>query len=603
MWTVLLLVFPAALAAGVPEPEVEPPAPMAIPAPPPVPVVPLARDLAWEPRAPLPEGEPPAAVAVEPGRGWVWLAVDTAGTVFRSGDAGVSWSSVLPSVYADSGLDDEARLAEAAEIAEAEAASAEDLIEAEDLEEGDTVELDVEELDADLAEDAIRVLDTLRVAPTVGGGAVRVWFDPEDGERALVGRPDGTWRSEDGGQSWTQVERRHAPTVFARVSGALVAAGDGLLVSLDDGRSWIEVEGIFRDIVVHGLAVDAGTVWAATEAGLLRSEDALRWTSVAAAGDGPVAAVVVDPDWAGGLWIARGDALLRSDDGGASFAPLGRQPLPDLRRLVHLGEPGHLLAVSGVDGVWESLDGGVRWQPVVRGLTDPRVMDVGFVGKRPVIATTGGIWELVSVRESVEATPARGLDLSDTVGLALSRTGLDLDPVSLAGRAAAYRLTPKLVLQGYWAQRRSRDADYVDLDTTEANDRTWFATTQLCWGACDTLITYSDGDDLESLAEDELAGQAELYVLGDEIYLDDDPSTIAAAANLTEATTRYRVSLADRVAGAWLARSRLVHESALRADAPLREQVMAVLAVAELEARLDGWTGGAFTRSLSGESP
>ncbi len=588
------------LAAAVWAQDFDPPAPVVIPPPPPAIATPLADGLVWELRARLPTRLPLDAVAVEPGGGRVWLAADAAGAVFRSPDAGSSWSLVLPPSEVDDARSDEEILLDAERAQEDEQEDPTDAVDTEDPTPDIDVEADVGNVATDAADVASRViLDASGLRETVA--SARVWFDPGDPNRALVGRTDGVWRSVDLGESWSLVVRDVQLRGFLRVGPAIVAAGDGVRVSLDGGETWIVIEGPLAAVQVAQLAEVGERLYAAGDDGLYVSSDTFHWDRLPMPGTGPLSAVVADPDWVNGLWVARAEGLYRSDDGGSTFYMGGRQPLAALSRLVHLGEPGHLVAASREDGVWESLDGGTLWQPVVRLLTEPRVYDLALIGRRPVIATASGVWELVAPTVLAEEQPVAGLpglDLGETIAVALARAGLDLAPASLSGRDFGYRMTPKLVFTGTYAVRASRDADYFAEDTVEGHDRALLLTSQLCWGACDTLITYSFGDDLESLIADELV-DTETYVLGDEVYVSDDSSApIAAAANVSQDLNRYRVTLAEQVADAWLARRRLAADGPLGAGAPVREQAFRIIQLAELNARLDAYTGGAYTQSL-----
>lgn len=606
----LLLLVAAARAQGVPDPEAPPvsdaPTAPLTPAPALAPV-PLADRMVWEQRARPPTRAALEAVAVSPGEGRVWLTVAADGAVFRSPDAGASWSLVLPGAATEVEVDAERVLLDAERARDEQREDVSDVVDSETPSAETDVEVDLSNAGAEGARVADRAIAELQARAARERAAPSAWFDPDGPDVALVGRVDGLWRTTDGGQSWTQVLPEVGVRAFLRAGPTVVGAGDGLRVSLDAGETWIQIEGPLSARSVRQLADVGGVLFAAADDGLWRSSDAFHWERLPAPGLGAVLAVVADPDWAGGLWMSREDGLYRSDDGAVSFYLSGRQPMEEIGELVHLGEAGHLLAASRVDGVWESLDGGTRWQPVVRLLSEPRVNDLALLGRRPVIATPGGLWELVAptlLADDVALEGPEGLSLGDAVSISLRRAGLDLSPASLVRRAAAYRLTPKLIVGGYYATRASRDAEFLAEDTVEGHDRVFLATAQICWGTCDTLITYSFGDDLEDLVADELV-DPDLYVLDGEVYVDDDSlAPVAGAANVAQAVSRYRINVAEQVSDAWLARRRLAADGVLPADAPLREQVLRVLQLAELDARLDAFTGGAFSQSLrSKESP
>src|SRR5256885_1553608 len=76
-------------------------------------------------------------------------------------------------------------------------------------------------------------------------------------------------------------------------------------------------------------------------------------------------------DDAGGatrLWAARGNRLLRSDDGAASWRPAGR-PLPEANASVRgISATGDVVVLTTDRGIFRTSDGGERWVPLVDNL-------------------------------------------------------------------------------------------------------------------------------------------------------------------------------------------------------------------------------------------
>ena len=576
------------------------------PAAPAVAPVPLAERFVWERRTGL--GRRVAAVAVEPVPGGAWVAVDEQGGVWLSEDEGRSWDSVvrpLGGLDTDDLPDDEALLLEAeSRRDEALEASAEELEVA--------TPADATEEDADLPEapepddgalEEASVLGADLAGERADGGASLpvVWAEPGDGTRLFVGRADGVWRSTSSGRTWDHLGEAEdgapAITCFARAAdGALVVGTtDGVRYSVDDGGSFIDVEDATDGARVNSVVVEGGLLWAATSRGLFRSANGLAWDAIPLPDGGDVRAIVPDPAWDQGFWVASRGALHRTDDGGATFYISGRQPLRGLRTLVHLDEPGHLLATSD-DGVWESMDGGVMWFAADRRLSEPDVRSLSFSDNGPVIATPGGVWRMVPPRESTRAVRAQTtLSLSDTIAAASQRGGMDIDLLSLSRAGVAAKLMPVLELKFDWDSSGARRASQVSASTTDSFDDSWSAGLQVCWGSCSGVAAVAP------TGEADLDVSRELYVSNGQVYDEGEP--VAAAANVATTIRSYRRYLAEHVADAWIARTRLVAESGTVRSLPLRDQVLHAVQLQELDARLDALTEGAFSKALRTSSP
>jgi hypothetical protein len=599
----LLLVSWPAVAQELP--DVAPPAPAEL-------VQPLGSRFVWELRPSLGAGVRPAGLAVQTVVGGTWFVVDEKGGVWLTEDEGSRWERVLRADGDDRGdelSDDEELLLEAETLQDEQIENAESQIDESDPDAipGDEPFADEAVAPADELEDTedveIEDVDVLQGDLLVGdGGEGRrarpvVWVDPADVDRVFVGRADGVWRSSDSGRTWERVSTTSSldpqVTTFGRgQDGALIAGTvDGVRFSLDDGATWIDAVDATDGAHVHAIVQEAGAYWAATTKGLFRSGNGFGWERVPLPDSAEARVVVADSNWDTGFWVATAGALLRTDDGGASFYVAGRQPLRGLRDMVSLDEPGHLLAISD-DGVWESMDGGVTWNTADRQLGDPDVRALAFADSGAVIATPRGVWRLVAPRSVVipELRRKEQLSLPETVQASIARHGMDLDLLSLSRLGVVSRLVPGVLLTFDYGPAANRDVDYVSASTTDSFDNDWSLTAKLCWGGGCGVSSGTGSIDFSDSASSS-------YVSGGEVFNEGAP--VAAAANVAQLVRSYRRYLADHVADAWLSRVHLLNESAAVRELPLRDQVLHTLQIAELDARLDALTDGAFLRSLS----
>lgn len=585
---------------GVREAPVEGPAPEPLPAGslPEVEALlalPLFQTRIWEEVAQPPGNHPLVSLSVNPDFPARWLVADETGAVYYSDDAGARWMLTLPGVEVEV-LSGESLLLEA-ELVSADALD--------DLDEVDAAD-GVDGADPDAESAAIQEANE-QVSELVGNAASAsptltptVWFDPAGSGVALAGRNGEVWRSADGGETWLRVDADRGATAFARVGTALVAGGeDGVRASLDEGLSWIDVVSALKGRRVQELTRIGDVLHAATDDGLFLSSNALTWSRVTGAPDGPLVSVVPDPDLVGGYWIAAERGLFRTDDGGETFSRFANQPLRGLRRMVHLPEAGHLFAISA-DGVWESADGGIKWTPASRLLSDPDVRALDFSAGEPIIATARGVWHMVQPEKLTDFQPVVRpvMPMAMTVRAALGRSGMTGDLLALARKTVVLPFVPTLSVQFNYDRNASRDADFGTFTSSEARDISVGMYAQLCWGGCSTSSAYYDYDtgdyDVQQMVDD-----GQLAVIGGEVY--GANSVVAAAANVAQSLATYRVSAAEQISEAWMTRARLVADGNTF-DVPLRDRVMQTLAVQEIDARLDAWTNGQFT-TWKPESP
>lgn len=150
--------------------------------------------------------------------------------------------------------------------------------------------------------------------------------NPKDVFAAIAGA--GIYRSTDDGASFEQISTEVGPNVMALAVApdGRVLAGDmqrGLLSSRDEGKTWTRL----HDAPVMGLAVNPGTpsrVIAGGPGVLLSTDGGGTWRRVldVPEGAGPVAWAASDP--AVGFAVGFDGRLYRTEDGGETWAPVGR---------------------------------------------------------------------------------------------------------------------------------------------------------------------------------------------------------------------------------------------------------------------------------------
>ena len=561
------------------------------------------------------------------------LAMGADGELLRATPGG-AWRTVLPALGAalvetsrdeEVLIESEATVEELIDLPEAEGGSVDASGEDEDAadaldQQADLVDELAGAVESGAGELDQAVLDADERLPAAAAQVAvgRLWVSPTAPDLLLAGRPDGLWASRDDGQSWTRVSpATGVQAVLARPDGELLAGGDeGLGSSTDGGLRWRRVPGLLDDRQVLSLAQVGQALLAGTDDGLYISIDGRRWTATGADGVGDLTIwdILPDPTWSGGMWLATSRGLLRSDDLGQSLRPASRHPLTGVRDLVLLPQAGHLLA-AGDDGAWESVDGGLTWQPISTGLPGPRTRALTTLGDLVLLGGHDGVYQLgrAPTPEALAQAPSTGPasvspPLFEVVGRALERPGLDLDVLTVSGRLLAATMMPRLQLGVEHRVSRYRDTLYDSLLTSEYRLPETTAEVLLCWGACasvDATTDYdSDGYDVttETVEVDDVTD--ELAVVDGQVYDMADVGAISsAAANIAQRATTYRTDVARLVSDAWLSRQRLIAETPRVGSLPLREQVAHVLLVDELSARLDLYTDGWFSRSLVPASP
>lgn len=437
-----------------------------------------------------------------------------------------------------------------------------------------------------------------------------LWVLAGDPEVVLVSRPGGAWRSTDGGLSWDPVPTLPPTSTVVSVGGAapyaIAATAEGLRYSGDNGEVWFTIESPIDQGEVRGLATDGLNFWAGTAEGLFRSEDGVRWVALRPAGlpSAELQTLAVDPAWEGGLWLVTSESVLRSDDGGVTVRPVGRNPLKGTHQLLPQAEPGHLFAV-GANGVWESLDGGLRWTPIAEGLPSPDQTALVFDRSGPVVGGQDGVFALMALEDS--PTVASGIPeeqapppVVEVMQAALRRNGATMTPLHIQHALVRSLLSPSLVLFGAYNRRQSFSADIPGLSNAGTTDSDVSAGLSLCFGRCgSTTSSTGDETEVEDIDIDSLTESGDIVVVGDDAYLTEAGDYSALAANVANRISSYRTTVSDQVADLYFARKKLVAERNDFQGLPLREQTRHELEIQLVTARLDALTDGYFSAALS----
>lgn len=167
-----------------------------------------------------------------------------------------------------------------------------------------------------------------------------------------------TFKSMDAGASWMELTAPALatlaidPTAPATIyGGANINLPPDVFHSTDGGLTWSDLPGSPGGIV-HDLTVAGGspaTIWAAAELGLYRSTDSGATWSAASYGiplGFGVYTVLVDPRFSRVLYAGTAGGVYRSTDGGDTWLPLGTLP----RSVLSLAlDPGTLTLYAGTD--------------------------------------------------------------------------------------------------------------------------------------------------------------------------------------------------------------------------------------------------------------
>jgi photosystem II stability/assembly factor-like uncharacterized protein len=212
------------------------------------------------------------------------------------------------------------------------------------------------------------------------------------------------------------------------------------VLATDDGERWSRIgpnAGFHSDAIVRTLvnrAEEPQVIWAGTDRGILRSDDAGRtWARLdGALGEYQVWRIALHPTAEGVVFAGTGTPsvarIFRSDDNGRTWRPLGVEIAAEcaavgVPRVTDIAvdplEPLNVWASIEVDGMRRSADGGETWQRVDGPITNPdgHAASVTAGPPKSVFLTVnneifcsrddGGTWRAVGVKEHFPYTHIR----------------------------------------------------------------------------------------------------------------------------------------------------------------------------------------------------
>jgi photosystem II stability/assembly factor-like uncharacterized protein len=228
-----------------------------------------------------------------------------------------------------------------------------------------------------------------------GAGFQALAADPYHPGRLYAGTGDGVYESLDGAATWHPANAGLAGDQvydFAFTRAAVFAGFDrGVARSVNGGVSW-QLARLGLGDAAHALAVDPSrpaVLYGASTGAVWKSADGGGTWSRAGSFADPVTLLATDAG--GAVYVATPATLFRSTDGAATFRALPPAPFVPVpgTRLAATSAPGTLLAVTSA-GLFRTLNGGISWQPLDRGLRGLAVVSLA-VDPRDASAVYAGV--------------------------------------------------------------------------------------------------------------------------------------------------------------------------------------------------------------------
>jgi photosystem II stability/assembly factor-like uncharacterized protein len=283
-----------------------------------------------------------------------------------------------------------------------------------------------------------------------GGNVIAVEVDPRQPDRVWAGTiAGGIFRSDDGGASFVFASHGEWPIYVGRVvadpntAGTVWAATDnGLLKSTDGGSTWARIRtgltGPARSLVALAVApttpvtIYAGSNVATAGAGarVLKSADGGSTWSILKLppADATVSVLALDPSTPGTVWVGTdccGGGLYKSTNGGSTWIDLSAGLPTRLIDTIAIDPtaPANVF-VATAKGLMRSTTGGTKWQQVAGGLPFRRVnaLRIDPSSASTIYASIGPVLYKTTDRGASWNVVGMGLGLKTVVSLAVDPT-------------------------------------------------------------------------------------------------------------------------------------------------------------------------------------
>jgi len=232
--------------------------------------------------------------------------------------------------------------------------------------------------------------------------------DPKNFSVLYAGRQRGTYKTSDGGQSWTPILDQGCNWLVASEAALYCARGDDLLISPDGGRSWEAVSyggnwgGSLPFAIVPG---DPQILYAGSDAVVKSADGGWTWTRVGSPGAAARMRLTVDPRDGNRLFlsgVACGSQVFRSENGGRTWQVVATDgcwetgvTIDPVQDVIYLPDASGALYRSRDNGqTWERFGSGYLTPDVWQLVPDPRdtkrLWSLGDCGSRLSLSEDGG---------------------------------------------------------------------------------------------------------------------------------------------------------------------------------------------------------------------
>ena len=277
--------------------------------------------------------------------------------------------------------------------------------------------------------------------PTFGFGSWEIadfTFHPTDATNVWVGTMGGPYESVDGGHTWTS-RRTGMPAVANFMYSAPIQK---VLIDPVNASHLLAFGGSHRELTSGGTPA-WGAIWESFDAGM-------SWTLKSSVARNILSVAMVNGSLRSLLVSTRGAGVMRSDDGGATWAPsnvgLGGTNVRSLA--VAPNAPIVFAAVGAAGdvpgGIWKSVDGGRTWSPSNTGLARQVSANPHFTSSYNAIAMAPSATNVLYTADRSGSASGiyRSTDDGASWTVVLSRANKPVVPWGTAPSADAFAIDP-----------------------------------------------------------------------------------------------------------------------------------------------------------------